>query len=104
MCLMSVVDVQPLGLCLDCNYALLAGLRENRCPECGRPFDPHDLESINRGKPLPHSTRWILGPLSWRSMTTVIVGMLVTLWFAHLPPTGRSTVPQTIIWVLVAAI
>lgn len=27
--------------CLGCGY-LLTGLPENRCPECGRPFDPSD--------------------------------------------------------------
>ena len=27
--------------CLECGY-ILEGLPENRCPECGRPFDPSD--------------------------------------------------------------
>jgi ribosomal protein L37E len=33
--------------CRTCGYVLL-GLRENRCPECGRPFDPDDVRSFRR--------------------------------------------------------
>ena len=32
--------------CLGCDY-LLYGLSENRCPECGRPFDPSDPHTFN---------------------------------------------------------
>lgn len=34
----------PHKRCLGCGYDL-RGLPENRCPECGRPFDPDDPES-----------------------------------------------------------
>lgn len=43
----------PLGVedanrrfCLDCRYPLV-GLRDTRCPECGRLFDPNDPESYS---------------------------------------------------------
>lgn len=32
--------------CLTCHYDL-RNLSENRCPECGREFDPHDPESFD---------------------------------------------------------
>jgi hypothetical protein len=32
-------DIAPTRFCLDCRYVLNA-LPEDRCPECGRPFDP----------------------------------------------------------------
>lgn len=40
--------------CPDCEYNL-TGLTENRCPECGKPFDPRDLvarmvETVSLGK------------------------------------------------------
>ena len=35
------VDVPDSAQCRECGY-LLRGLPEPRCPECGRPFDPHD--------------------------------------------------------------
>ena len=40
--------------CLDCHYSL-ENLTENRCPECGRPFDPTDPttfegERLSRGR------------------------------------------------------
>lgn len=32
--------------CMNCGY-LLYGLTENRCPECGTPFDPHQAPIEN---------------------------------------------------------
>ncbi|MBU0639869.1 MAG: hypothetical protein KKB50_13455 [Planctomycetes bacterium] len=32
--------------CLGCGY-ILEGLPENRCPECGRPFDPDDRQTYD---------------------------------------------------------
>ncbi len=32
--------------CQACGYALF-GLRQNRCPECGRPFDPALVTQVN---------------------------------------------------------
>jgi len=47
-------DATPHKRCLDCGY-ILAGLPENRCPECGRGFDPHDsgtyLTRVRDGRP-----------------------------------------------------
>lgn len=55
------MDVQPAlppeARCIDCKYAL-RGLHENRCPECGRGFDPADRSTF------------LCGPTmgSWRSL------------------------------------
>lgn len=40
------------ALCRECNYPL-RGLSENRCPECGHPFDPSDPWTMNTGRPMP---------------------------------------------------
>jgi hypothetical protein len=42
--------------CLDCGY-ILEGLPENRCPECGRAFDPDDPRTV---APPPESGRFLL--------------------------------------------
>jgi hypothetical protein len=36
--------------CSACGYAL-HGLKERRCPECGRPFDPHDDRTFSTQPP-----------------------------------------------------
>ena len=36
--------------CLGCGY-ILDGLPENRCPECGRPFDPGDPSTYLTSRP-----------------------------------------------------
>ncbi len=41
--------------CLNCGY-ILDGLPENRCPECGRPFDPEDPDSFTWGT--RHRSGW----------------------------------------------
>src|SRR4051794_3422559 len=99
---MSAPPIHPLGLCLDCNYTLLTELSDHRCPECGREFDPADLRSVNLGKPLPHTARWALGPLSRKAMFVVLVALAFTLWQARQPDTARSTRTQYIIWIGIA--
>jgi len=37
---------EPKKRCLGCAY-ILDGLPENRCPECGQPFDPDDPTTFN---------------------------------------------------------
>lgn len=44
--LLMQIQENRLGLfCPNCDYDL-TGLTENRCPECGQPFDPDYLERI----------------------------------------------------------
>src|SRR3954469_11977685 len=37
----AATDDKPELRCIGCGYALI-GLTQNRCPECGREFDPHN--------------------------------------------------------------
>lgn len=37
----QAIPREPTMYCINCAYAL-DGLTRNRCPECARPFDPHD--------------------------------------------------------------
>ncbi len=73
-----------VGLCLDCNYPLMA-LPPHRCPECGRAFDPADAETVNTGRPVPAYAAWAVGPISWPVYAVALVGCAVTLWRARLP-------------------
>lgn len=43
----KAMSLDPEKYCRDCGY-VLNGLSENRCPECGRPFDPEDAKSYLR--------------------------------------------------------
>lgn len=49
----SFPDADALTLhCAHCDYCLI-GLTEDRCPECGKPFDRHRLTRWATGKHLP---------------------------------------------------
>lgn len=75
---------QPIGLCLDCNYALW-GLPTPRCPECGREFDPLDPKSMNMGRALSPLAQWLLGPIRWPVSLLTWGAILYSLWTARLP-------------------
>jgi hypothetical protein len=58
-------------LCLDCNYPL-RGLIENRCPECGRAFDPADPRSFNNSsRALTWFDRKLLAPTGWPTFSLI---------------------------------
>ena len=78
------IDRPHLGLCLDCNYPL-GGLPSPRCPECGRAFDPNDLDTFNPGRPIPRWAAWAMGPISLPVDLAVVAAIVVTLWRARLP-------------------
>jgi hypothetical protein len=53
--------------CKTCHYSL-ANLTEHRCPECGRPFDPHDPSTFKnnpatalRRKAVARAVWWLCG-------------------------------------------
>ncbi len=54
---------QEMMHCLNCGYNL-RGLPENRCPECGQPFNPDDSETY-RSRPRSGSV------LLWLSLLSV---------------------------------
>jgi hypothetical protein len=77
-------ETQPIGLCLTCNYSL-RGLPTARCPECGREFDPMDPATMNMGRELSATAKWVLGPVRWPVNLATWAALLFALWFARLP-------------------
>lgn len=65
--------------CLGCDY-LLHGLPENRCPECGRPFDPARPETMAVRRPLGAVGRAIFRPIPWWLVT---IGLLPAAWLLY---------------------
>jgi ribosomal protein L37E len=66
----SSTTVPQSMYCRRCGYRL-AGLSENRCPECGTPFDPADRRTY---LPAQHSwqvRRWV------RRLVTLLVGLIL---------------------------
>ncbi len=97
---------QPSRFCLKCGY-VLDGLPENRCPECGRGFDPQKSDTWSDHKPsrlwsgvarlLP--SPWIVIPLNWATsyLLGAPVGALLALAGAAVNGARRR-------WFAVAAI
>jgi hypothetical protein len=65
--------------CLACKYSL-RGLPEgtNRCPECGRPFDPRDRRTFDDGSSGVKWARWA-GPPGWLhgALSVIAVGLIL---------------------------
>src|SRR5687767_9001295 len=58
--------------CLDCHYSL-EGLKEHRCPECGRAFDPNDAGTFDSPARRVHRKRRIL-------RYTFLMGVGIAVW------------------------
>src|SRR4051812_2639167 len=80
------------ALCLACNYPL-RDLPSNRCPECGRDFDPADAWSMWVGAPKPRLIRSLTEPTGkwWRR--SVVISCLAILWGAAWLPGGEFVEP-----------
>jgi hypothetical protein len=78
--------------CLDCGYDL-RGLPENRCPECGRAFDPHD------------STTFLCSQIDGRKYLALallgVFGMIGAIMMATL--LGRTLPGQILGWMVLGA-
>jgi len=74
--------------CLDCGY-LLNGLQQCRCPECGKAFDPSNLDSVR----LPWMEFGLIGalrrrvtrPLNRRTKALPWIGFSLAIWAARVP-------------------
>lgn len=64
--------------CLECDYSL-AGLTENRCPECGRVFDPADPDTMRTAQTPGKIARWLMQPPKWPSHVAAGVAAVVLL-------------------------
>src|SRR5438105_2001693 len=104
---MPIVDTPCIGTglqtqarCLSCHYAL-RGLMENRCPECGRAFDPGDPRTMNLG-PRSRWARWLIGPLPTWVRRSMVVGSGMVVWGSALLPGGVSV--ELIGWLILIAV
>jgi hypothetical protein len=81
-------DYRSFASCLGCGY-LLRELPAPRCPECGRPFDPHDPDTMRvpgyrKPKPVrspaPFQTEVL--KLAWFATIAMLIGRLIAAPFA----------------------
>ena len=77
---MFVIPCTPSAVrCLSCHYDL-RNLPENRCPECGREFDPNDLSSFDsderRERAFQKAFGWIMTLYSGAGLILMFVGVL----------------------------
>lgn len=84
--------------CIGCGYRL-HGLTQDRCPECGRSFDPDDWRTFHHGQRLQR--RWLMiavvptaigsaAMIAFR-VALAIYGLHVTqLWLGGKPLTGAA--------------
>jgi len=85
------MDIQPVlppeARCIDCKYAL-RGLHENRCPECGRAFDPADRSTFLCG-PTMGSWRSLAKPPSiWECAVASVLSVLLIAGAGVFPING----------------
>ena len=81
-------SAKSLPRCLDCNYALI-GLSENRCPECGRAFDPNDPRTWRASRRFPAHSRWLIKPTG-RLFFLFVFGVCLLMLYADIPPGGYA--------------
>jgi hypothetical protein len=84
----SPFDPRDGALCLGCNYPL-RGLREFRCPECGREFDPDDPWTMNIGRPMPPLVRRLIAPPARPAWAAFFLAIGAILWGAAWLPGGQ---------------
>ena len=78
--------------CLDCDY-VLDGTAKNRCPECGRTFDPGDPLSFRRtlASPFDKILRWLIA-----QRFVAPFSFIALLWATYFVP-GISILALTVL-------
>lgn len=80
--------------CIACGYPLRA-LSSNRCPECGRTFDPANPRTMIFGRPLRPWQQLLLRPVSWPAITLALLATLGLVYLSGWP--GLSPVPWKVL-------
>ena len=83
---------QPVKQCLGCSY-ILDRLEEQRCPECGRPFDPADLRTFKIGG--IKRARWnvFVVPSPWHGLLLILPPIIALLIALLVPYLCRCSAP-----------
>lgn len=84
--------------CRKCGY-LLRGLTENRCPECGRPFDPTDLGTVRYIGLSVSTRRWARAPCMAEVIAVLIVAILMLVFRSRPTATIRGEPYFPALWV-----
>ena len=80
--------------CLGCDYGL-KGLPENRCPECGREFDPENPATFEHTSTGANITRFLSKPPGWPINIAAILATILGVE-GNLYPGGVSSVQACI--------
>jgi hypothetical protein len=83
------------AFCIGCGYSLRR-LPANRCPECGREFDPSNPRTMNIGRPLRPWQRWLLKPIGWPTIAPAIVGTIGLMYLSGWP--RLTIVPWSVLY------
>jgi hypothetical protein len=69
----------PSLYCRQCGYQL-AGLSENRCPECGQTFDPNNSETFALTPDYWRQHRWLPAVLASLVVAVVLAAMAISIF------------------------
>src|ERR1035441_10641934 len=86
--------------CIGCGY-MLRQLPSNRCPECGRAFDPADPRTMSIGRPLRWWQRKLLRPIGWPTIFLALLGtggLAFLSYRPHLQPEPWSVLRDEFRW------
>lgn len=100
-------EVHFVGNCLGCGYSLIH-LQENRCPECGRAFDPANPRTMDF-----HHARWnrfLRRPTTWRTPLPALLLIIAACLTTYTGPIQVAAAFQSIaviaalttLWVIIA--
>ena len=100
--LAAATTEHPEATCLGCDYPL-TGLTENRCPECGRVFDPRDPDTMRTARTPGKIARWLMQPPKWPSHVVTSFAALSMIASAAAPIAGgyfRLAIISAYIWMV----
>jgi hypothetical protein len=83
----ALLPIDSPACCLTCHYPLRE-LTVNRCPECGREFDPDDPATMYLGRGVPGRIfRFLMRPPGWQMHAAVAIAAALLLISGSVPGT-----------------